>query len=798
MPFRSIKDLDVKGHRVFLRADLNVPIKNGVVQDARRIRETLPTLQYLLDSGASIVLASHLGRPKGEGTEPPYSLAPVADWLQAEGFTIRMASGVVGGKVEAEAAALQPGQILLLENLRYHKGETRNREDFALALAKLADTYVNDAFGTAHRAHASVSGMVSFFDSDRIAAGFLLMKELKAMSRIANNPERPLIAVLGGTKVSEKIDLIRHFLGKAQTILIGGAMSFTFLKAQGIPVGNSIYEDDKLELARKLIVEAREKGTILRLPIDHVVAEEITPTAETLIVHGQAVPEGMMGLDIGPDTIALYSLELQKAKTLLWIGPMGVFEVGPFAQGTLAVAEEMANAADKGAFVLLGGGDSIAAAEQAGVAARISHLSTGGGASLEYLSGLRLPGVTALTVLPFRTLRDLDLKDRRVFLRADLNAPVKDSVVKDPTRIRETLPTLQYILNHGASVVLGSHLGRPQGIGFEAEFSLAPIATWLKGQGFDVTLASGVVGDRVLKLANALEPGQILLLENLRFDKGETRNREDFCKALARMADTYIDDAFGAAHRAHASVSGMVRYFESDRIAAGFLLEKELHAMRRVMVNPVRPLVAVLGGVKVTEKIELISHFLGKADTILIGGAMSYTFLKAQGIQVGNSLYEDDKLELALKLLHDAKTKGTQLLLPVDHVVASEISPNAECTITNDQSIPEGKMGLDIGPETVAIYLEEIRSANTILWNGPMGVFEMEPFAAGTLTMAEEMAAAADRGAFVLLGGGDSISAANKAGVAARISHASTGGGASLEYLSGLELPGVAALHTQY
>lgn len=798
MPFRSIRDLDVKGHRVFLRADLNVPVKDGIVRDPMRIRETLPTLQYLLDQGASVVLASHLGRPKGEGTEPPYSLAPVAAWLKAEGFDIRMASGVIGEKVEAEAAALQPGQILLLENLRYHKGEVRNREDFALALAKLADTYVNDAFGTAHRSHASVSGMVAFFDSDRIAAGFLLTKELKAMGRITNNPERPLVAVIGGAKVTEKIGLIRRFFGKAQAILIGGAMSYTFLKAQGIPVGNSLYEDDMLELARNLIAEAREKGTILRLPIDHVVAEEISPTAETSIVHGQAVPEGMMGLDIGPDTVALYTLEIQKAKTLLWNGPMGVFEVEPFAQGTLAVAEEMAKAADGGAFVLLGGGDSISAANQAGVADRISHLSTGGGASLEFLSGLRLPGVQALTVLPFRTLRDIDFKGHRVFLRADLNAPVKDSVVKDPTRIRETLPTLQYLLDHGASVVLGSHLGRPKGVGFEAEFSLAPVATWLKGQGFDVTLAGGVVGDRVQKLAQALEPGQVLLLENLRFDKGETRNREDFAKALAHMADTYVNDAFGAAHRAHASVSGMVGYFEQDRIAAGFLLEKELKAMRRVMVNPVRPLVAVLGGAKVSEKIELISHFLGKADTILIGGAMSYTFLKAKGIPVGNSLYEDDKLELALKLIQDAKVQGTTILLPTDHVVASEISPNADCATTSDQAIPEGRMGLDIGPGTITTYVEVLRNAQTVLWNGPMGVFEMEPFAAGTLAMAEAMATAADHGAFVLLGGGDSISAANKAGVAARMSHMSTGGGASLEYLSGLELPGVAALHTQY
>ncbi len=398
--------------------------------------------------------------------------------------------------------------------------------------------------------------------------------------------------------------------------------------------------------------------------------------------------------------------------------------------------------------------------------------------------------------MPFRTLQDLDVKGHRVFVRADLNVPIKNGAIVDATRIRETLPTLKHLLGNGASVVLASHLGRPKGTGFEAEFSLAPVAAWLKEQSFDVTLAGGVAGEKELELAKALKPGQILLLENLRFEKGETKNNEDFAKALAGLADTYVDDAFGASHRAHASVSGMVPFFKQGRTAAGFLMEKELKAMQRIMLNPAKPLVAVMGGAKVSDKIEIISQFLGKADTILIGGAMTYTFLKAQGIPIGKSLHEDDKLELALQLLKDAKTKGTRLVLPVDHVVASEVSADAECAITNGQAIPDGKMGLDIGPETVAAYIQELRAAKTILWNGPMGVFELEPFAAGTLAMAEEMADAGDRKAFVLVGGGESVTAANKAGVSARIGHISTGGGASLEYLSGLELPGVAALQT--
>ncbi len=396
--------------------------------------------------------------------------------------------------------------------------------------------------------------------------------------------------------------------------------------------------------------------------------------------------------------------------------------------------------------------------------------------------------------MPFRTLRDIDVKGHRVFLRADLNVPLKEGVIKDATRITETLATLRHLLDNGASVVLCSHLGRPKGEGFEAEFSMAPVAAYLKGLGLDVTLASGVTGPEVEAQAAALKPGQVLLLENLRFDKGETKNKPEFAQALACLADTYVDDAFGASHRAHASVSGMVPFMPAGRAVAGFLMEKELKALGRVMHDPEKPLLAVMGGSKVSDKIDIIRHFFGKADAILIGGAMTFTFLKSQGIPVGKSLCEDDKVELAGQLLKEAEAAGTRLLLPQDHVVAAALNADAECDITQDAAVPDGKMGLDIGPETVAAYALEIRKARTLLWNGPMGVFELEPFASGTLTIAEEMAAAADRGAFVVVGGGDSVSASNKAGVSRRMSHVSTGGGASLEFLSGLELPGVAAL----
>jgi phosphoglycerate kinase len=357
------------------------------------------------------------------------------------------------------------------------------------------------------------------------------------------------------------------------------------------------------------------------------------------------------------------------------------------------------------------------------------------------------------------------------------------------------MATLKHLLDNGASVVLCSHMGRPEGIGFEAAFSMAPIAVWLEDEeGLDCRLASAVTGDEVEREAAALVPGQVLLLENLRFDKGETKNKAEFCAALARLADTYVNDAFGSAHRAHGSVAGVVPLFPKDRIAAGFLMEKELNALGKVTHNPEKPLVAVMGGAKVSDKIDLIRNFLGKADAILIGGAMSYTLLKAKGIAIGKSRCEEDKLDLAKEILAEAGSKGTKLLLPLDHVVAPEFKEDSPATITDGASIPDGQMGLDIGPETIAAYLAEIKKAKTLIWNGPMGVFEMKVFAVGTLTVAEEMANAADGGAFVLVGGGDSVAAVNVAKVAGRISHISTGGGASLEFLSGIELPGVKAL----
>ena len=396
------------------------------------------------------------------------------------------------------------------------------------------------------------------------------------------------------------------------------------------------------------------------------------------------------------------------------------------------------------------------------------------------------------------SIRDLDLKNRRVFIRVDFNVPLDEhGNVTDDTRIVETLPTIDYALQHRAHVTLASHLGRPKGKS-NPKYSLRPVAERLrilldktKSRDCNVGFCPDCVGWEAEEMVKKLEPGQVLLLENLRFHSEEEANDENFAKQLANLTELYVNDAFGAAHRAHASTVGITNFVSQS--AAGLLMEKELQYLGKVLANPERPFIAILGGAKVSDKIEVIRNLMPKVDALLIGGAMAYTFMKAQGREVGKSLVEDDKLELARQLLAEARSKGLTLLLPVDEVVADKIDPAAQPTaIDASQAIPAAKMGLDIGLKTRQLYAEQIAKAKTILWNGPMGVFEVPPFAHGTIAIAH--AIANNRGATSIVGGGDSVAAVRQAGVADKITHISTGGGASLEFLEGKKLPGVEAL----
>jgi len=386
---KTVRDIDVRGRRVFVRVDFNVPLDHGHITDDHRIVASLPTITYLLDHGAAVILASHLGRPKG--VDDTLRMTPVAVRLgELLRRPVRKLDDCVGPAVQQAVAAMKPGDVVLLENLRFHPEEEANDPAFARQLASLADVYVNDAFGTAHRAHASTAGIAAFLPA---VAGLLMEQELQFLGNVLEQPKRPLVVVLGGAKVSDKIGVIQNLLGLAQTMLIGGGMCYTFLRATGAEIGSSLCEKDRLDLARSLMRDAKQRGVDLLLPVDAVAAERVEAGAATRTVDARAIPAGWAGVDIGPRTVAAFSAPISRAGTVLWNGPMGVFEIPAFAEGTRAIAKVVAESPGES---IVGGGDTAAAVEEFGYADKMSHISTGGGASLEFMEGKTLPGVAVL------------------------------------------------------------------------------------------------------------------------------------------------------------------------------------------------------------------------------------------------------------------------------------------------------------------------------------------------------------------------------------------------------------------
>ena len=395
-----------------------------------------------------------------------------------------------------------------------------------------------------------------------------------------------------------------------------------------------------------------------------------------------------------------------------------------------------------------------------------------------------------MNALNKKTIEDIDVAGKKVLVRCDFNVPLKDGEITNDKRIVAALPTIKYLMEHGARVILCSHLGRPKGE-YKPEFSLAPVAARLSEYlGKEVKLAEdeNVVGENAKAMAAALQDGDVMLLENVRYRKEETKNEENFSKELASLAEVFVNDAFGTAHRAHCSTTGVAAYLPA---VCGYLIQKEITFMGGALANPKRPLVAILGGAKVSDKIGVITNLLDKCDTLIIGGGMAYTFMKSLGHHIGTSLLEEEQVENAGKMMEDAKAKGVKFLIPVDNKVGKEYDENTEAMIVNSDEIPDGWMGLDIGPKTQELFTDAIKGAGTIIWNGPMGVSEWDNFAAGTIAVAN---AVAQSGAISIVGGGDSVAAVTKLGFSDKMSHISTGGGASLEFLEGKELPGIAAL----
>ena len=387
---KSVKEVELFGRRVFVRVDFNVPLENGIITDDKRIRETLPTIRYLIDKGAKVILASHLGRPDGKAVES-LRMRPVQQRLSdLLGQKVVQADDSIGNTVKDQVNQLQNGEVLLLENVRFHAGEERNDSKLAQAFSELADIYINDAFGAAHRAHASTEGITHFLPS---VAGLLMERELSVLSRVLHSPDRPFTAIIGGSKVRDKIDVIHNLLHVADNILIGGGLSYTFLKAQGYEVGKSLLDESKLDIALTFIEKAKQTGKHFYLPVDIVVADDFGASANTRVVDIDGIPPGWEGIDIGPKTRELYAKVIQNSRLVVWNGPMGVFEIDPFSHGTRAVAQACANSS---AYTLIGGGDSAAAAHKFGLANQMDHISTGGGASLEFMEGKELPGVVAL------------------------------------------------------------------------------------------------------------------------------------------------------------------------------------------------------------------------------------------------------------------------------------------------------------------------------------------------------------------------------------------------------------------
>ncbi|HIE16480.1 MAG TPA: phosphoglycerate kinase [Bacteroidales bacterium] len=788
----SMDKYNFRGKKVLVRVDFNVPLDEDLkITDNTRIVLALPTLMKILTDGGSVIIMTHLGRPKGKFVERlsvKYLVEPLSKLIGKE---VKFSPDCIGPVAPKMAKELKPGEILMLENLRFYPEETQGDETFARQLAKLGDAFVMNAFGTAHRTHSSITEVPKFFPYDKMF-GFLVESEINHIDKAIRHAKHPFTAIIGGSKVSSKIGVIENLLPKVDNLIIAGAIVHTIIKAMGGKVGSSLVEDDYLDTARKLIEQAKKYHVNLILPTDTIVANSFSNDAQIQHFEADKIPDGWMGLDIGIRSANKFAEIIEKSETILWNGPIGVFEFENFSTGTLRVALSVARATDLGAFSLIGGGDSVAAVNKFNLARKISYISTAGGALLEYIEGKSLPGITAIK--QSYSIDDVDFAGKRVLMRVDFNVPMDEKgEITDDTRIVSALPTILKVLNEGASVILISHLGRPKGK-YRPELSNKLILDFLsKSLNCPVKFAPDCIGEETEQMARDLNPGEVLLLENIRFHIEETEGSEAFAKQLAKLGDIYIMNAFGTVHRYHSSVYYLPKFFEGNRYY-GYLVESEMNHIDRALYHAEPEFTGILGGSKISTKIQIIEALLNKVDNLIITGGIAYTFIKAKGGRIGDSIVEESYLDVAKDIMNLAKKKNVNIYLPIDTLIADKFSNNAQINHVEIDKIPDKWIGMDIGIKSANLFAEIIEKSKTILWNGPVGVFEMNNFMTGTLRIALSVARATDKGAYSIVGGGDSTAAVNKFSIQNRISYVSTAGGALLEYIEGKDLPGIKAI----
>ncbi len=792
----SIDNYNFSDKKVIIRVDFNVPLNNRLeISDATRITTAIPTVQKVLSDGGAIILITHLGRPKGKYCKE-MSLKILLPYLEKLlDRKILFADNCVGEDAKIKAQSLKSGEILLLENLRFHNEELQADEKFAEQLASLGDVYINNAFGTAHRAHASTTTIAKHFPHDRMF-GYLVESEMKNIDKILYEPLHPFTAILGGSKISTKIHIIEALIEKVDNLIIAGGIAFTFIKAQGGKIGNSLVEYEYVDVASRIIDLAKKKKVKLYFPTDCIVADEYNNDADIKLCLIANIKDGWMGLDIGIKSANKFEEIILNSKKILWNGPIGVFEMSNFSMGTLKIAMAIARATDNGAFSLIGGGDSISAINKYGLAHKISYISTAGGALLEYIEGKELPSIKAIKQT--LTIDKFNFFGKKVLMRVDFNVPMNEhNEITDSTRIITALPTARKILADGGSVIFLTHIGRPNGEVVE-KLSVKNIQPYLsKVLDKDVKFVDNCIGEDARKTANDLMPGEVLILENLRFHEEEMNNDEEFAKELANLGDVFVFNAFGTAHRTHASTYSIAKFFPNNKMF-GYLVENEISNINKVLNKSKKPFTAIIGGSKVSTKIHIISSLIEKVDNLIIGGGIAFTFIKAMGGKVGDSLVEDRSIDIAIDILKKAHENNVKIYFPTDCVIANEFKNNADIKHCQIDKIENGWMGLDIGIKSANNFADIIENSATILWNGPIGVFEMSNFSMGTLKVAMSIARATDNGAFSLIGGGDSIAAVNKYGLAHKISYISTAGGALLEYIEGKNLPAIKAIENDF